>query len=118
VPETRPPHPFSATKAERDGESLVTLSGELDMATAPDLATVLASLMGQGPDQVILDLSALSFIDSSGIAVLVASQHKMIEHGRHLTLHGARPHAMKVFEIAGLVEFLNVRTEAEESPAH
>ena len=118
MPETRPPHPFAATKAEHDGEWLITLSGELDMATAPDLANVLHSLVGPGPDKVILDLSALSFIDSSGIAVLVGSQHKLIEQGRHLTIRGARSHAMKVFEIAGLVEFLHVRSEAEESPAH
>jgi anti-anti-sigma factor len=118
VPETRPPQPFSATTAERDGAFTVLLSGELDMATAPDVALVFDALVDEGPHEIVLDLSALSFIDSSGIAVLVASQHKLIAQERHMALRGARPHAMRVFEIAGLVEFLNVQTEPEESTAH
>jgi anti-anti-sigma factor len=117
VPESRQPQPFSAIVAQRNGETVVVLSGELDMATAPDLATVLDSVREDGPEQVVLDLSALSFIDSSGIAVLVTSQHQMIERTRHLALRGARPHAMKVFEIAGLVDFLNVEAESEGLPA-
>jgi anti-anti-sigma factor len=102
---------------ERNGETVVVLSGELDMATAPDLATVLDSVMEDGHEQVVIDLSALSFLDSSGIAVLVTSQHQLIEKKRHLVVRAARPHAMKVFEIAGLVDFLNVETESDGLPA-
>jgi anti-sigma B factor antagonist len=102
---------------ERNGESVVMLSGELDMATAPDLATVLDSVVGDGPEKMVIDLSELSFIDSSGIAVLVTSQHRLIEQNRHFTLRAARPHAMRVFEIAGLVDFLDVETESEGLPA-
>jgi anti-sigma B factor antagonist len=117
VPENRSPQPFSATAAEINGESVVTLTGELDMATAPDLAAVLDSVVKGGPGDVIIDLSALSFIDSSGIAVLVTGQQELIQQERRLSLRGARPHPMKVFEIAGLVELLNVEIEPEESPS-
>jgi anti-sigma B factor antagonist len=66
--------------------------------------------------EVVIDLSSLSFLDSSGIAVLVTGQQKLVAQGRRLVVRGARTHALKVFEIAGLVEFLHVETEAEGSP--
>jgi anti-anti-sigma factor len=119
VPENRLPNAFSATVAEIDGESVITLSGELDMATAPDLVAVLDSEVerGLGSGDLLLDLAGLSFIDSSGIAVLVTGQQALIQQERRLSIRGARPHAMKVFEIAGLMELLNVATEPEDSPS-
>ena len=115
--QTRPVHPFSAVVTEGNGESVVTVVGELDMATAPELATVLASVVENGLEKVVVDLSGLSFIDSSGIAVLVTAQHRLLEQQRHLALRAARPTALKVFEIAGLVDFLNVQVDPEELPA-
>jgi anti-sigma B factor antagonist len=111
--------PFSAAITQKDGRAVLALSGELDMATAPELAQALLPLLDGGSGEVTVDISALSFIDSSGLAVLVSSQRSLQEQGRHLTLRGARPHAMKVFEIAGLLELLNVEAStAESSPRH
>jgi anti-sigma B factor antagonist len=107
---------FSASVVEHDSDLVVVLSGELDMATAPELARVLGTVLDSGPTELVLDFSELSFIDSSGIAVLVESQHRLTECGRHLTIHAAHRHTVRVFEIAGLLDFLNVVTETEESP--
>jgi anti-sigma B factor antagonist len=111
---TRSSAAFSASVVAHDGETSVVLTGELDMASSPDLADVLETLVASGPAELVIDLSGLSFIDSSGLAVLVATQNALAEKGRHLSVHSARRHALRVFEIAGLGEFLDVRPEPTE----
>jgi anti-sigma B factor antagonist len=106
--------PFTASVVTHDGVDSVVLTGELDMASSPDLAVVLEVLILDGPVELVIDLSGLSFIDSSGLAVLVAAQNALAEKGRRLSVRSARRHAVRVFEIAGLGEFLDVRAEPTE----
>jgi anti-sigma B factor antagonist len=105
---------FSAKIIGLDGDSLVVLAGELDMATAPELAGVLDQIVARGPCDVALDFSGLSFIDSSGIAVLVEAQHRLVAEGRALSIRAPRRSARRVFEIAGLLDFLHVYSDAVE----
>ena len=57
----------------RAGEAVVvTIRGEVDLATAPELESCLQRAFTDGPDGVVLDLEGLTFIDSSGLRVLVA----------------------------------------------
>jgi anti-sigma B factor antagonist len=112
----RAPDGFSASIATGDDSCVVSLSGELDMASAPELAHALLSLPDPGPAEIVVDFSDLSFVDSSGIAVLIEAQHRLAEDGRRLSIHSARRHAMRVFEISGLLDFLNVAPN-EESPS-
>jgi anti-anti-sigma factor len=108
---------FSAKVVGLDGDAMVVLTGELDMATASDLTEVLGQVIAHGPQDVVLDFSGLSFIDSSGIAALVDAQHRLCDQQRRLSIHGARQGAVRVFEIAGLVDFLNVRAPRVEDSA-
>jgi anti-anti-sigma factor len=108
---------FWAKVVGLDDDTVVFLSGELDMATAPELTGLLGTLVAQGPPEVVLDFSGLSFIDSSGIAALVDSQHRLNEQKRRLCIQGAQREAVRVFEIAGLVEFLHVQTDRVEDRA-
>jgi anti-sigma B factor antagonist len=107
---------FSAKVVGLDDDTVVFLSGELDLATAPELTGVLSPLIARGPHEVMLDLSGLSFIDSSGIAALVDSQQRLSEQNRRLSIHHAQQGAVRVFEIAGLVDFLHVQTGHVEDP--
>jgi len=102
---------FSAQVLGLDDDPVVFLTGELDMATAPELTGVLAPLIEHGPPVLVLDFSGLSFIDSSGIAALVDSQQRLGEQRRRLSIHGAERGAVRVFEIAGFVDFLHVQTD-------
>lgn len=109
------PDPFSATLVSLDGTAVVALVGELDLGTAPHLVQVLEPLLEAGPEQLILDCSGLSFMDSSGIAVLVTAQHRLGERGRRLTVHSATPNVLRVFEVTGMLDFFHVRTEPHQS---
>jgi len=108
---------FSAKVVGLDDDATVFLSGELDMASAPELTGVLDQIIAHGPQKVVLDFSGLSFIDSSGIAALVDAQHRLRDQQRWLSIHNAQRGAVRVFEIAGLVDHLRVQTSAAEDPA-
>jgi anti-anti-sigma factor len=112
-----PAEGFSAKVVGHDDDTVVFLTGELDLATAPELTGVLGPLIARGPRELTLDFSGLSFIDSSGIAALVDSQQRLNEQQRRLSIHRAQHGAVRVFEIAGLVDFLHVQTGHVGDPA-
>jgi anti-sigma B factor antagonist len=110
VPE---PTNFSADVVHLDGNAVIALVGELDMASAPDLSSVLEPLVVDGPSELVLDLSGLSFLDSSGLALLALAQQRLCVQGRSLRIRSPQRGALRVFEISGLTEILNVDLSAE-----
>ncbi len=85
-----------------DGEYRLRLSGELDLATAPWLRDHLAEIASNGAGCVVVDLSDLSFIDSTGLSVLVGGWKRLRERGGDLVLKSPSPAVAKVLDIAGL----------------
>lgn len=85
-----------------DGFELITLAGEMDLRTAPELRAALAERMERG-DCVAVDLTALTFMDSSGIAALVAAQAASARTGARLLLVGLPPQSSHVMELAGVL---------------
>lgn len=71
---------FTLTTAERDGLTLVTLAGELDLVAAPQLVEALEALAGNDR-RVVLDLRGLRFMDSTGLAVILRF-HQRAKDGR------------------------------------
>jgi anti-anti-sigma factor len=88
--------------------SVVALAGELDLACAPELSRALADLAGTGCDRVVVELSELSFIDSTGIKALIAAARAMEEEGGALTLSAPTPNVARVFEIVKLSDVIPI----------
>ncbi len=86
----------------RDGV-VVTIRGDLDAATAPKLRDALEDLGDHvaGPN-VVVDIEGVTFIDSSGVYVLVQAVKAMQALGGSLRLSGANPGAYKVLDVCGL----------------
>ena len=85
-----------------DDAAVVSLSGDLDVATAPRLRDELLGLSNRGIRAVMVDLAQLEFIDSSGLGVLVSALRRFREHGGDLALQSPKPAALKIFEMTGL----------------
>lgn len=83
-------------EARRDGDT-ITVSGELDLATAPELRALLDAI--QGSDTVTVDLDATTFVDSQGLATLTAAKQRLDEG---LRIINARNNVRRVFEITNL----------------
>jgi anti-anti-sigma factor len=90
------------------GPSFLFVCGEIDMATAPDLERALAPhLEAGGP--VVVDLSAVSFIDSTALRALTNSALKM--RTGCLIIHGATGHPSKVLGLVRLADVPNIHVE-------
>ena len=74
---------------DHDGLAHVVLTGELDLSTIQKVEKELTRVEGEGPEIVALDLSRLTFLDSSGLRVIVsADQRARRENRRFVVLHG------------------------------
>jgi anti-sigma B factor antagonist len=95
--------------------TVVSLAGEIDLAVAPDLRVELLELVELGHHQVIVDLSAVEFVDSTGISVLVHLLNRLRSKGGVLRVVVTEPHIRNVFEITGLIEALSIRDSLESA---
>ena len=94
-------------EVHREGnEAVLTLTGELDPHTAPLLAEELDGLESEGVTAVVLVLSNLGFIDSSGLRVLIAADRDITERGGTLTLRSPSETVRRLLEITGLNDHL------------
>lgn len=90
------------------GMCVVALAGEMDMSTAPKLTHALDGCLGLGPCQLIVELSHLSFIDSSGINALVRLTKAVNATGGELLLAAPSPDVKRVFEIVQLGDVVTI----------
>ena len=84
---------------------VVHVRGELDLATAPGLAAVLADAVGQSTLPVVLDLAEVTFIDSSALRTLVLSGRELNDAGRKLQIGTRSERVAKVLEITQLDQY-------------
>lgn len=92
----------SSPMARLDWEHFLPLEGEIDLHRSPRLERSLASMIKKKPDQIVVDLAGVTFIDSSGVAVLIRALQNIQEYGGKLTLSGVNDKVRPIFEIARL----------------
>jgi len=88
---------------------VVAPSGELDMATVPGVRDALTELHEAGFAHLILDLTAVDFLDSSGLALIAAADRAATDDGRRFSLVlGAARAVRRTLELSGLLGRLDV----------
>jgi anti-anti-sigma factor len=97
-------------------EMTLALAGELDIGSAGTLRACLESI-DDGFRRVILDLTALTFIDSTGVGLIGETRRRFEPEMRDLVLHNPQGHVAKVVEITGLHTVLSVTDDATTPPA-
>lgn len=100
---------FGLTDIERDGCHTLSLTGELDGATAAELQATVDRLCEEGAREIVLDLHEVSFIDSSGLRVILVSRERCARSACDFSLTRAQPHAQHLFELTGLIGRLSFR---------
>jgi anti-anti-sigma factor len=89
-----------------DGRVAVSVAGELDGATTVRMKRSLHNAIDDGASQVVLDLAAVTCMDSRSLCVLVQVHARMVEIGGSLLIVGPTPPAVRLFEAAGLASYL------------
>ena len=96
------------------GCTVITVAGEVDIATAPRLGHHLAALAGSGRP-VIADLDQVSFIDASGLGALVGAARRAAAHGTSLHVVCARSQTRQLFHLTGLDRQLHLARTLTEA---
>jgi anti-sigma B factor antagonist len=93
------------TKVEADKAEL-TVAGELDLGTATQLECAVQAALSRGPRELVIDLSKLTFMDSTGLRLFIAMYDEAAENGWTLQLLHPRGETLRIFEISGTDEHL------------
>jgi anti-sigma B factor antagonist len=106
---------FDISDREVDGVPVVSVVGEIDVATAPQLRDRLRERTPPGAEVVVVDLLDVTFLDSTALGVLVGALKRSREAGGDLRLAINQPRIRKVFEITGLTGVFSIHTTVEDA---
>jgi anti-sigma B factor antagonist len=104
---SRPPSAgFSVEEVVCEGSHTLLLSGELDTGSVPALESAISRYCADGSSAIALDLSELTFIDSSGLWTILAAMRWCERQGRGFSIIPGCDSVQQVFEITGLSDVL------------
>lgn len=89
-------------------ETVVSVSGELDMSTAEQLSSAVTDQLRTNPTRIVLDLSELSFCDSLGLGTLVVLSRTARNQQTYLVLRNPSPFFRRMLDVTGVREGLNI----------
>lgn len=95
---------LSLEAMREDGTVTLRLSGELDLAGAPELEAAIEDAMADADSRLVIDFSGLTFIDSTGIAILVAAMGDERAAGRLAFVPSTAPAVTRVLKLTGVEE--------------
>ena len=97
-----------ATEQLDGGVPLVSVSGQVDLATAPALERTLRDAAEDQTGEVIVDLTWCSFLDSRGLTALLATRKRLENSDRSLGLVLSNPNVLKIFQITGFDQIFEI----------
>jgi anti-sigma B factor antagonist len=100
-----------------DRTSIVALEGELDLGRAPSLKWALVDAVDAGYKQLVVDLSLVSFMDSTALGVLVGV-NRSLDVGARLAIVCVHPNVLKIFELSGMDGTFTIYPTLDEALAH
>jgi anti-sigma B factor antagonist len=93
------------------------LTGELDLASAPELEAMVAQACADGASEIVLDLSRMRFIDSSGLKAILSASSLCATNACELYLTPAPEPVHRLFELTRLIDRLQFRESSLPEPA-
>ena len=105
------------TRTTDDGIAVVEVAGEVDVYTAPTLRQHLRDATSNGARRIVVDMTEVKFLDSTGLGVLVGAMGRIREVDGTLRLVVASDHILKVLRITGLDGLIPVDADLETALA-
>ncbi len=102
-------------RQDREGTVVLSLVGELDISSSPDLERALTQAEGDAPATVVLDLSGLTFMDSSGLRAVLEADQRARADGRRLAVVPGPPAVRRVFTVTLLDRRLDLIETADDA---
>lgn len=102
---------------EKSGTHIYKLRGSLDLATAPSVRAALVEAAGAGKHDIIVDLTKLEFLDSTGLGALIGAHRRAIENGGSVRLAVGEGAIARLLNITGLMRVFSVYATLEDALA-
>jgi anti-sigma B factor antagonist len=99
----------------RDGAVLVVLAGEIDLYNADEVRTALTAAIAGGATRVVIDMSAVEFVDSTALGVLIEANSKLGAGG--LRLAAPQVSTRRTLQVSGLDRHLRIHDDVDEALA-
>jgi anti-sigma B factor antagonist len=100
-----------------DGTYVISLTGEVDLYTAPEFKQQLLNVIAEGGKDVVVDFTDTTFIDSTTLGVLVGGVKRLRAEDGRLSLVCSDRNITKIFEITGLDRVFTIYTTRDEALA-
>ena len=107
--------PFACDVMYVDEHAVATVRGEIDIATAPQLLREVLATLALPINHVTLDLGAVTFIDSSGLAALTRAHADAEARGINLILESVPDQARQVLDLTDLAQLFDIREAESEA---
>lgn len=108
---------LTVSTRRHDAADVISVAGELDMSTAPQLQKQVTRLVDAGQIRLIFDLSGVTFCDSTGLSIFVRARNSCVPHGGYVRLAAPQRAVRRILEVSGLVEVLHTFPTVDEAAA-
>jgi anti-sigma B factor antagonist len=109
---------FRIRERDLDGRAtVVEVEGEIHVSTAPEFSGMLNTTIDRGRTALVLDLTAVTFIDSTGLSVLLNGLRRVTRAGGRMALVCTNPTVLRLFEITRLDSTFDIHAELEPAVA-
>ena len=100
---------------EEMGAAIVTLGGQADVYTSPEMSKILEAYISRGQANILLNLEELEYLDSSTLAALLRAQKKAKTLGGDVKLLKLEGEPRKVFEVSGFLNIFDTFSDRDEA---
>ena len=105
----------SDTVASAEDQDVLPLEGEIDLHVSPRIAASLREMIAKKPAQLLVDLSRVTYVDSSGLAVLIEAMQSIAQQGGKFGIVGMQAPVRSIFEIARLDQVFRIFPDRESA---
>jgi len=112
------PHFGLTEESSGDGAHVIRLRGEIHVSTAPEFAQRLSAAIDSGKTEIVLDMSGVEFIDSTGLSVLLNGLRLVTQMQGRLAIVCANPTVLRLFQITSLHETFDIFADRPSAVAH
>ena len=103
--------------AETENPNVLPLEGEIDLHVSPGISASLKAMVENKPQTLVVDLSKVSYIDSSGLAVLIEAMQNVAAYKGGFALAGLQDGVRPIFEIARLDQVFRIFPDVDSALA-
>ncbi len=105
------------TWTDEEAFAILTIDGSLDSATAPLILQSLDKHAAQETRDMVIDFTGVDYISSAGLRVVLKAKHAQAAVGKRLIICGLKDYVREIFELAGLAQILDIRTDRKTALA-